>query len=98
MDTDILGPEPAWQARQGIFRAATPIQNFEGLSDADNENVVGIRFVPPDPNGDVGPNHYVQMINNVSAVYDKAGNMMLGPFPTQRRLGRGWEHRASLTD
>jgi len=29
--------------------------------------------------GDVGPNHYVELINLVGAVYDKSGNLLLGP-------------------
>jgi len=37
---------------------------------------------PPDPNGEVGPNHYVEMVNLVFAVYDKAGNKLLGPVDT----------------
>ena len=37
---------------------------------------------PPDPVGDVGPNHYVEMINLVFGVYDKAGNPLLGPVDT----------------
>jgi hypothetical protein len=32
---------------------------------------------PPDPNGDVGPNHYIQMVNITKvAVFDKAGSLM----------------------
>src|SRR5689334_22335908 len=32
--------------------------NFEGLSNADNFNLLGIRVNPPDPNGEVGRNNY----------------------------------------
>ena len=56
-----------------------PLLTFEGLSNQDNFNVFGFRVNPPDPNGEVGPNHYVEMINLVFAVYDKAGNLLLGP-------------------
>jgi hypothetical protein len=35
--------------------------------------------VPPDPNGDVGPNHYVQMVNSRYAVYSKVGTLLAGP-------------------
>lgn len=77
---DAVKPDPAWQQAQGRLNLGTSI-NFEGLSDLDNENVNGFRLVPPDPNGDVGPNHYVQMINTLFAVYDKAGNQLLGPLP-----------------
>ncbi len=59
-----------------------PMQNFEGLSNQDNFNVFGFRVNPPDPVGDVGPNHYVEMINLVFGVYDKQGNLLLGPVDT----------------
>jgi len=54
--------------------------NFEGLSNTDNFNLFGFRVNPPDPVGDVGPRHYVEMINLAYAVYDKQGNMLAGPF------------------
>jgi len=56
-----------------------PQQNFEGMSNQDNFNVFGFRVNPPDPMGDVGPNHYVELINMVLAVYDKQGNLLVGP-------------------
>ena len=37
---------------------------------------------PPDPVGDVGPHHYVEMVNLTFAVYDKSGNRLLGPVDT----------------
>ena len=46
---------------------------FEGVSNQDNFNIFGFRVNPPDPVGDVGPNHYVEMINLVYAVYNKSG-------------------------
>ncbi len=55
---------------------------FEGLSNQDNFNVFGGRVNPPDPVGAVGPNHYVEMINLVFGVYDKTGNLLLGPVDT----------------
>jgi len=56
--------------------------NFEGLSNQDNFNLFGFRVNPPDPVGDVGPNHYVEMVNLAFAVYDKQGNRLLGPVDT----------------
>ena len=56
--------------------------NFEGLSNLDNFNIFGFRVNPPDPVGDVGPNHYVEIINLIFAVYDKSGNRLLGPVDT----------------
>ena len=49
-------------------------QNFEGVG-----NVNGV--LPPDTQGDVGPNHYVQMINLSFAVFSKQGALLLGPLP-----------------
>jgi hypothetical protein len=55
-----------------------PILNFEGL---DDPNVT-----PPDPSGDIGKNHYVQMINTSGGawfqIWDKAGNVVLPPTLT----------------
>ena len=59
-----------------------PLLTFEGLSNQDNFNIFGGRVNPPDPVGDVGPNHYVEMVNLVFGVYDKAGNLLLGPVDT----------------
>jgi len=69
----LFGPTPAIPA---------PLQTFEGLSNLDNFNIFGFRVNPPDPNGEVGPNHYVEMINLVFAVYDKSGNLLAGPIDT----------------
>jgi hypothetical protein len=60
--------------------------NFEGLNNTDNFNVFGFRVNPPDPDGDVGPNHYVEMINLVLAVYSKTGTKLLGPV----NIGAVW--------
>jgi subtilase family serine protease len=44
--------------------APAPVLSFEGVS---NVNSV----LPPDTNGDVGPNHYVQWVNVSFAIYSK---------------------------
>lgn len=50
---------------------------FEGLADTDN----GAGLVnPSDSNGAVGPNHYVEVVNNRVRVYDKSGNPLTPPF------------------
>ncbi|WP_158678878.1 carboxypeptidase regulatory-like domain-containing protein [Pseudoalteromonas sp. T1lg75] len=53
----------------------SPLLSFDGV---DNVN----RVAPPDTVGDVGPNHYVQMVNVSFAVWDKLGNMLIEPTPT----------------
>ncbi len=60
-----------------VALAAIPgtLANFEGLRNTDNPGMVN----PPDPVGDVGPNHYVEMVNVVFAVYNKQGTRLAGP-------------------
>jgi len=69
------------QAPAATAAIPAPLQNFEGLSNQDTFNAYGFRVNPPDPIGDVGPNHYVEMVNLTFAVYDKQGNRLLGPVP-----------------
>ncbi len=52
--------------------APSALKNFAGLG---NRNGV----YPPDPSGDVGPNHYVQMVNSSLQIFDKNGNTLYGP-------------------
>jgi hypothetical protein len=70
--------------QSAIAAAAIPgtAANFEGLSNQDNLNIFGFRVNPPDPVGDVGPNHYVEMVNLAFAVYSKGGALLLGPVDT----------------
>ena len=74
--------DAALQALSPAVAIPSPLANFEGLSNQDNFNIFGFRVNPPDPNGEVGPNHYVEMINLVFAVYDKNGNKLVGPVDT----------------
>src|SRR5205823_4877196 len=74
--------DKALQTFSPALAIAAPLLTFEGVSNEDNFNIFGFRVNPPDPNGEVGPNHYVEMINLVFAVYDKAGNKLIGPVDT----------------
>jgi len=49
-------------------------KNFEGIN-----NIDGV--LPPDTNGDVGPNNYVQWVNLHYQVFDRFGTSLLGPSP-----------------
>jgi hypothetical protein len=71
---------------QAVPEIAAPTVNFEGLRNTDNPFLVA----PPDPVGDVGPNHYVEMVNLVWAVYSKTGTRLLGPL-TLGSLWAGFE-------
>ena len=81
--------DAAVQDRSAATAAATiggTIANFEGLGQQDNFNVLARRVNPPDPVGDVGPSHYVEMVNLTFAVYSKTGTRLLGPVD----LGALW--------
>lgn len=75
------GPDPVLQSVIGNAPGVIDV-NFDGADNNDNQDQVGFRVAPPDTDGDVGPNHYVQMINLVTTIYDKSGNVLLGPVPT----------------
>jgi hypothetical protein len=55
-----------------------PIQNFNGLNNGNNPG----RYTPPDPAGDVGPNHYVQAVNCMLQMFTKTGTSVYGPVQT----------------
>ena len=40
-----------------------------------------VNAAPPDTNGDIGPNHYVQTVNTNYAIFDKTGRVLYGPVP-----------------
>ncbi len=50
----------------------TPAVNFEGISKADTV-ALGQGYLPPDTNGAVGPNHYVQTVNVCFRIWNKNG-------------------------
>jgi len=75
-------PDPVVQGRFGDGEIPSPIQNFEGV---DNVNAV----LPPDTQGDVGPNHYVQWVKLSFRIYDKTG-MPLTPIMAGSTLWAGF--------
>ncbi|MFN7953505.1 MAG: hypothetical protein U0610_17395 [bacterium] len=48
---------------------------FEGMSDA----TAGCNCTPPDTNGEIGPHHFVQMVNSALQVFDRTGTSVWGP-------------------
>ena len=56
-------------------------RSFEGIG----KNFVGpqgtysVAGDPPDTNGDIGPNHYVQIVNSSLAVFGRSGAVLFGP-------------------
>ncbi len=57
-----------------------PILSFDGMNNINNGLAFGILVLPPDMNGDVGPNHYFQSMNILLRVFDKSGNPVTPPF------------------
>jgi hypothetical protein len=78
----LLAPEAdaAVQATLPALAIPAPTLTFEGLGNEDNFNAFGFRVVPPDTNGDVGPNHYVQIVNLLVRVFDKSGTPLGAAF------------------
>src|SRR5204862_2376053 len=79
---------------QATASAAAPTAGagFEGLGTGLPGATVDA--APPDPNGDVGPNNYVQIVNEQFAVFTKTGSVVYGPANTNtlwRGFGGGCE-------
>src|SRR3954454_15238901 len=51
-----------------------PTQTFAGMNSVQS----GCGCLPPDTDGDVGPNHYIQSVNSSIKIFDKAGNALNG--------------------
>ena len=49
--------------------------SFEGM----NISQACGNCLPPDPNGAIGPNHYVQMVNSNIAIYNRTGATLMAP-------------------
>ncbi len=65
-------PDNVTQKDFGKTATRGVLANFDGVG-----NVNGV--LPPDTQGDVGPNHYMQMVNLSFAIWDKSGNLLYGP-------------------
>ena len=67
-------------ASAGAGRDPRRRQNFEGQgAGLAGTNAGGY---PPDTDGAVGPNHYMQIVNTSLAVFSKTGTVMMGPMDT----------------
>jgi hypothetical protein len=69
-----LPEDPVWQKQAALDApfASAPIQNFDGMP-----NILG--YYPPDTQGDIGLDKYIQVVNVNFAIYSKAGAVLLGP-------------------
>lgn len=65
------GNDEVWQrVMGGTDVPKSPIVNFQGQTSP---------YFPSDCNGTAGPNHYMQTINCVYAIYSKTGTLLAGP-------------------
>jgi hypothetical protein len=83
-------PHPRMRAFTGTDRVAqrtlpeanivAPSVSFEGVG----AGLAGFSpsSIPPDTDGDIGPNHYVQVVNTSLAVFSRTGDVLLGPVDT----------------
>ena len=60
-------------------RMPSPIASFDGVT-----NLCGCS--PPDTEGDVGPNHYMQWVNVRYAIYSKSGTQVVPPTHREHAL------------
>jgi len=67
------GVDASYQTEHGPQAMPGPIQNWDGV------NNTGYSVRPPDTNGDVGPNHYVQWVNLRFQIWNKSGTSLYGP-------------------
>ncbi len=81
-EAGISGSKVAGSGKVKWNGPADLLQVFQGGVNDDNWDVLGTLIAPPDTVGDVGKNHYVQMFNLLTEIFDKDGNSVLGPFPT----------------
>src|SRR5439155_25245567 len=67
--------DPVLQTWLGTPNIPSPLLNFEGIDFPG----VNCNCAPPDTNGDVGTNHYVQIVNTGYQVFNKSGASVFGP-------------------
>jgi len=71
-------PDPVLQETMGSRSDGFIFQTWDG--------VPAQGYAPPDNNGDVGPNHYMEAINVRFQIWNKTGTSLLGPL----NLGTIW--------
>jgi len=86
--------DPNIQTFTGALAIPSTILNFEGIDEPNSS----CNCAPPDTNGSVGPNHYVQLVNTAIAVYSKAGVLASGYPKALQTLWSGFSKPCSSTD
>jgi len=79
-----MHPQLAGQQRDPVVQSAiggplipSTVVNFEGMG----AGLAGftVNSAPPDTDGDIGPNHFVQVVNSSVTIFNRTGGKVLGP-------------------
>ncbi|HET7500190.1 MAG TPA: hypothetical protein VFK02_04280, partial [Kofleriaceae bacterium] len=87
--------DPVVQSSLGAPLIPTTSANFEGAG----TGLAGftVNVAPPDTDGDVGPNHYVQVVNSSVTIFNKSGGIIRAPFATNT-LWAGFNGQCATTN
>lgn len=75
-----VDPLLAFNSAQAPLLMPSPEFTFEGVNAADRQSVFGNLVMPPDTQGDVGPNHYISMVNGPVGIFNKATGTLATPL------------------
>src|SRR5260370_41143695 len=75
--------DPVLQPSYPTTLAPVTTLNFDGVGNGFTgpAGTFTVQSAPPDTEGDVGPNHYVQVVNTAFAIFNKSGTPIFGPVP-----------------
>jgi len=76
--------DPLSQTEPTYRDSSNPLVNFDGIAISESGG-----FIPPDPSGAVGPNHYVVAVNISVKIFDKVGVLLAGPTNLGAFIGGG---------
>ncbi len=70
-NSELIVNDPVRQTQMGDAVSDTTMQNFDGVGASGS--------YPPDSDGDVSHDYYMQVVNARFAIYNKAGTKLMGP-------------------
>ena len=76
------GYQPGGQRFDPAVQSTKPLTPMPGLQQSFDAQTQTCGCLPPDTNGDVSTNQYVQTVNLTFAVYSKTGSVLYGPAAT----------------
>jgi hypothetical protein len=78
------GIDPVVQSSLATTAAPALGLGFEGVGQGFSgpSGAFSVDSAPPDPNGAVGPNHFVEVVNESFAIFNKSGTPVYGPVRT----------------